>query len=125
MKSKVHLAILAIRISTVIYALLALVFVVLTFVLPTDTDGWSPFMGYFMAAILVPFIVFLEILITALRKRRFWAWIAGLIVASMYVPSLFLPLGIMLFIGLLSNESRSEFGVGNKTTSPASTPESN
>lgn len=122
MKSKVHLAILALRISTVIYALLALVFVLLTFVLPTDTDGWSPFMGYFMAAILVPFIVFLEILIAALRQRRFWAWIAGLIVATLYAPSLFLPLGIMIFIGLLSNESRSEFGVGNKSTSPASTP---
>jgi hypothetical protein len=115
MKSKVNLAILAIRISTVIYFLIGIVFLILAFVVPPDTEGWSKWMGFFMAGFCVPFIIFLEVLIIYLRKRKFWAWVAGLIVGALYAPSLFLPLGVMILIGLLSESSRNEFGMQKRT----------
>lgn len=114
MKSKLNLATLALRISTVLYLLLGLLFLILAFLIPANTEGWSPWIGYFMAGFSAVFIIFLEVLIVHLKKRKFWAWVAGLIVGALYAGSLFLPLGVMILIGLLSSESRAEFGVGNK-----------
>jgi hypothetical protein len=114
MKSKVNLATLSLRISTVIYGLIGLIFLITAFVAPPDIKGWSKGLGISMAVFSVLFIIFLEVLIINLRKRKFWAWVAGLIVGALYTPSIFLPLGIMILVGLLSSPSRAEFGVGNK-----------
>jgi hypothetical protein len=48
----------------------------------------------------------------ALYHRRFWAWVAGLVVFGIYTPSLFFPLGVLGLWGLLARRSRIEFGMG-------------
>ena len=53
-----------------------------------------------------------EIAVWGIHRRRFWAWILGLIIFAIYVPSLFLPLGAFGLWGLLDAGSRAEFGIG-------------
>jgi hypothetical protein len=111
MKSKVPLAILGLRISVIIYYLIMAGCLVLALLPSGSAEKSDSFIAWFLFIFLIPFVVFLEILINFLRKRRFWAWIAGLVVGALYAPSLFLPLGVMILVGLLSEGSRKEFGL--------------
>jgi hypothetical protein len=54
-----------------------------------------------------------EVIAFGLRQRKNWAWVAGLCVFALYVPSLFLPLGAFGLWGLLDSGSREVFGVGD------------
>ena len=119
MKSKVSLAILGLRISTIIYYLIMAGCVIWAFISGEHSEEEDTLFSWFLFIALIPFVVFLEILIVFLRKRKFWAWIAGLIIGALYAPSLFLPLGIMILVGLLAEGSRNEFGMQKKTTEPS------
>jgi catechol 2,3-dioxygenase-like lactoylglutathione lyase family enzyme len=55
----------------------------------------------------------IELVALGLRRRRFWAWVAGLCIFGVYAPSLFLPLGALGLWGLLDAGSRRAFGVGH------------
>jgi hypothetical protein len=71
---------------------------------------------YFAVAICVLWLALItgiEIVAIGLNRRKFWAWIAGLCIFGMYVPSLFLPLGALGLWGLLDPGSRAEFGMGS------------
>ena len=119
MKSKVSLAILGLRISTIIYYLIMAGCVIWAFTSGEHSEDDDTFLSWFLFIALIPFVVFLEILIVFLRRRKFWAWIAGLIIGALYAPSLFLPLGIMILVGLLAEGSRNEFGMQKKPTEPS------
>jgi hypothetical protein len=80
-------------------------------------EQYPIWLGVCSGLIIVGFAVFIEIVARALNRRRFWAWVAGLCVSGLYIPSLFLPLGVMGLIGLLDPASRAAFGVGSKSTS--------
>ena len=118
MNSKLKLAIIGIRISSILYFIIMLFCLFVIFMHSEsleseslDEDGITVVMLWVMAILAMLIAAFLEVVIVYLRKRKFWAWIAGLVVAGIYVPSLFLPLGILIFIGLLAKSSRQEFGV--------------
>lgn len=64
-------------------------------------------LGCLAAAAGVEFVVY------GLHRRKFWAWVAGLCIFGIYLPSLFLPLGALGLWGLLDNGSQEEFRVGN------------
>jgi len=53
-----------------------------------------------------------------LRQHRFWAWIAGLCLCGVYIPSLFMPLGGLALWGLLDGESLTAFGVRKQVPHP-------
>ena len=53
-----------------------------------------------------------EVIVWGLHRRRMWAWIAGLCVFGLYLPSLFFPLGALGLWGLLDPGSRALFGMG-------------
>lgn len=53
----------------------------------------------------------IEFVASGLKRRKFWAWVAGLCIFGVYVPSLFLPLGALGLWGLLDTGARKEFGV--------------
>ncbi len=111
MKNRVRLALLGLRISTVIYYFIMAGCLVWA-LLPSESTGKKDAsFAWFLFIFLIPFIIFLEVLIASLRKRRFWAWVGGLIVGALYTPSLFLPLGVMILVGLLSGGSIQEFGL--------------
>ena len=114
MKSRVNMAILAIRISTVLYYLIFFGMIIAGFfVSPADKD-FNRYILWGSSIFIIPIVIFLEVLIVHLRRRRYWAWVGGLIIGATYAPSLFLPLGVMILVGLLSEEGKGEFGIGNK-----------
>ncbi len=53
--------------------------------------------------------LFLEIIIRDLKHQRYWAWVAGIIVFGMFIPSLFFILGILGLINLLKPEVSKAF----------------
>lgn len=55
-----------------------------------------------------------EFVAYGVHKRRFWGWVAGLIVFGMYAPSLFFPLRVLGLWRLLATGSRAEFGIGGE-----------
>lgn len=57
----------------------------------------------------------IEFVVYGLRRRKFWAWVAGLCIFGMFLPSLFLPLSAFGLRGLLDSGSRKEFGVSGGT----------
>jgi len=98
---RIRLAILALRISEGIYVLLGLCLPISMISVKEIGDEYPMWLG----------------VCTALRRRQFWAWVAGLCISGLYIPSLFLPLGVMGLVGLLDPASRAAFGVGSKSTS--------
>ena len=87
------------------------------FLVSGESETTDRLLPWFLFIFLVPFVVFLEVLLVFLKKRKFWAWIAGVIVGALYAPSLFLPFGIMILVGLLAEGSRKEFGLGKQSES--------
>jgi len=75
-------------------------------------------LGAIMACFALALAAGVEVVAYGIRKRRFWAWIAGLIIFGIYLPSLFLPLGVLGLWGLLAASSRVEFGVAGSHVRP-------
>jgi hypothetical protein len=107
---RIGLAITCLHISAVLYAVLAVVFLILFSSIEDTTVGLV--FGLFMAAFSIGIAVGLEFVVGGLRERKFWAWVAGLCVFGLFTPSLFFLLGILGLWGLLDADSRAEFGVG-------------
>ncbi|MEQ1905862.1 MAG: hypothetical protein ABL888_16860 [Pirellulaceae bacterium] len=63
-------------------------------------------------------VVGIEFVVNGLRRRKFWAWVAGLCIFGVYLPSLFLPLGALGLWGLLDSGSLAEFGIGKSQRNP-------
>ena len=76
--------------------------------------GFGVFVFIFSALIAVG----VEVVAYGIRKHKFWGWIAGLIVYGRYLPSLFLPLGVLGLWGFLTEGSRVEFGLGSVGAQP-------
>ncbi len=108
MNDRTHWALWSLRISTIIYYLIFIACVVGAMLLP-DNDDFPPLLLIIMAVFTLPFVVFLEFVIAHLKQNRFWAWVAGVAVGGLYAPSLFLPLGVFILVGLLSDGSRARF----------------
>ncbi len=110
-------AIVCLRISEVLYILLALLFG--TFGTMGDLFGEKPtsqgeyfyILGFtiFFVFLSLGMAVFIEVVCRHLKQGKYWAWIAGLILCGIYVPSLFIVLGIIGLIGLLKPETRKYF----------------
>ena len=114
---RIRLAILALRISEGIYVLLGLCLPISMISVKEIGDEYPMWLGVCTALLIIGFAVFIEIVARALNRRQFWAWVAGLCISGLYIPSLFLPLGVMGLVGLLDPASRAAFGVGSKSTS--------
>ena len=114
MKSRVGVALVCLHISALLYLLLGLASPLLLTLDDTGSAGGAAATG----ASVVLFIfcaliaVGVEIVAYGIHKRRFWGWVAGLVVFGIYLPSLFMPLGALEFWGLLASGSRAEFPIG-------------
>jgi hypothetical protein len=85
----------------------------------TDQSEFAFLFTIFMQAFCLAIMIAVEIVVSGIRQRKFWAWIAGLCVFAIYVPSLFLPLGALGLWGLLDEGSRLEFSVGGNKPAAA------
>ncbi|HUP22797.1 MAG TPA: hypothetical protein VNB06_07640 [Thermoanaerobaculia bacterium] len=124
---RLRLATTALTVSAAIYGVLGLALVVLVAItgLPTFSDPGEKGVLLGTGAVWVLFCLALAVLASGvawgLRRRQTWAWIAGLCLFAIYVPSLFLPLGVMGLWGLLDPSTRAQFGMavaGSTTVAP-------
>jgi len=108
---KIGLATICLHISAALYVIVGLVLFPL-FLSDDETSLGFPF-AIVMLLLCLALASGIECVIYGLRRRKFWAWVAGLCIFGLYVPSLFFPLGALGLWGLLDSGSRAEFGVGN------------
>ena len=115
MSNRVAVASVCLHISAVIYLALGLLFFVLSRS-PDYAEEISPVLGLAMLAFCLSIVIGIEVVAFGLGRRRFWAWIVGLCIFALYVPSPFLPLGALGLWGLLTRGTREAFGLS--VTSP-------
>jgi len=113
LEGRIRLTIIALRISEGLYVLIGLCFPVLAISFPEVQEQYPIWIGICTVLLTVGFAVFVEIVVQSLKRRKFWAWVAGLCLSGLYIPSLFLPLGVMGLIGLLDPAARAAFGIGS------------
>ena len=109
MQHRIGLAVVCLHISAALYVLLGLAFPLF---LADDRSGVGLPIALGFFAFCVALAVGIELVVYGLGRRKLWAWIAGLCIFGMYVPSLFFPLGALGLWGLLDNGSRAAFGIG-------------
>lgn len=106
--NSLKIATIPIHISAVIYALLGIgSLVLLFFPIPAEDDIELMIIRITLIVMFVvcaALVVFLEIVVQSLKAGRYWAWIAGICVAGLYIPSIFIPLGIPILLGLLKED---------------------
>lgn len=76
-------------------------------------ERWGIAVGVGVLSFCAVLVAGIELVAHGLRKRRFWAWVAGLCIFGVYLPSLFLPLGALGLWGLLDAGSQRVFGIGH------------
>lgn len=108
---KIKLATVCLHISAALYLIVGLLLFSL-FMSDTETNLGLPFATVSLL-LCIALAAGIEFVIYGLRRRKFWAWVVGLGIFAVYVPSLFFPLGALGLWGLLDSGSRAEFGVGN------------
>lgn len=52
---------------------------------------------------------FIEIVVRGLKRHKYWAWIASIIIFGIYIPSIFIVLGIIGLIGILKQDTKKIF----------------
>lgn len=107
MRHRIGLAVACLHISAILYLLVAVLFV---FFLVDE----GLLLAIFFSGFCVALSVAVELIAAGLQRRKFWAYIASMCVFTTYIPSLFLPLGVLGLWGLLDPGSRSVFGVDEK-----------
>jgi len=124
---KLTRAVTCLRISEVAYLLVAPA--VSPWFLHQTNDPWTA-LPYILVIFVfcLALVVGIECVVRGLQRRRPWAWAVADGLFELYVPSLFLPLGIIGQRALREEGTRAEFGMVSgdlKTGSPpASGPDS-
>ena len=118
MKDRTTLAMACLHISAAAYVLFG-VFLLLLPRLGAPSEAYGSGLAVFFLLFCLALAVGVEFIAAGLRRRRYWAWVVGIIVSGIYVPSLFLPLGALGLWGLLAAGSRKAFGVGARPVSAA------
>jgi hypothetical protein len=106
---RIQMAVVCLHLSALIYILIG---IGLCVILAMENNANS-LIGFSIClfTMIGALVSVIEVIAYGLTQRKFWAWVAGLIVFGIYVPSLFLPLGALGLWGLLDENSRREFGV--------------
>jgi hypothetical protein len=111
MQHRIGMAIVCLHISAVLYLLAGILMVPLF--LNRDRSGLGGVIGTALFLLALLLAVGIEFVVHGLGQRQFWAWVAGLRIFGVYLPSLFFPLGALGLWGLLDHGSRAEFGIGS------------
>jgi hypothetical protein len=107
---RLRLAIWGLRITQVFYLLLLLCTPLPYFLPEVEERLWVLLWTVCcMGGISIACVVGIEVVIRGLKQYKYWGWIAGLCVAGLYIPSLFLPFGIMILVGLLDSQTQAAF----------------
>lgn len=111
MPHRIGMAIVCLHISAVIYLLLGVLMFPLFSAMP-EMEGMATPFAVGMLVFCALLAIGIEVVVAGLKRRKFWAWVAGLVIFGLYLPSLFLPLGAFGMWGLLDKGSQAQFGIG-------------
>lgn len=110
MPRRIAIASACLHLGAAIYVLLGLIAVALSYT-PAYSDEIPVVLGRIVLAFSVGIAVGFEAVAWGLRRSRFWAWVAGLCIFALFVPSPFLPLGVVGLWAILSPGTRTSFGI--------------
>ncbi len=110
MKHRIGMSIVCLHLSAGVYFLLALLLPSLLLSISENEYKLPIAIGFGIFCLMLA--VGVEVIVYGLHRRWFWAWLAGILVLGIYLPTIFLPLGAIGLWGLLDAESRAEFGMG-------------
>jgi hypothetical protein len=110
MRDRTTVATTSLHISAVLYVLAGLALLINSSsedprALPVEVES----VGCILVLVLAAGV---EAVARGLRRRSYWAWVAGLCIFILYIPTVFLPLGALGLWALLSPATRQPFGVG-------------
>lgn len=114
MKDRLGVAAICLHISAVIYVIVGLA--LLGYFLWPQPTGMPPEVGLICCIIFLALAFGIEVVARGLRRRKYWAWVAGVCICTLYLPTLNLPLGAVGLWALLAPPTRSLFGVGPLTS---------
>jgi len=105
------------HIAAYLYAFLGIALLGYAVNQPAQAQSADPeaFMLAILAVLSFVFAALPAIIAWGLRRRRFWAWVSGVILFGIYLPTVFLPLGVIGLRGLLNAGSRAEVGIHSKS----------
>jgi len=102
------------HISAVLYVLFGiLAFAMFAFLMPSiEPDfpsdvGWI--FGILMLLLCILLAIGIEVVTWGLRNLQYWAWVTGIVISAIYIPSIFLVFGILGLIGLLNSDTQAAF----------------
>lgn len=101
MPKRLGMTIVCLHISAVLYVAIG----ILMYMLLQEQVLLAVLFAVFSIALAVG----VEVVVSGLKNKRFWAWVAGIIICGTYVPSLFMILGALGLWGLLDSETRAVF----------------
>jgi hypothetical protein len=83
---------------------------------PSQATSLLPGVGLVCCVLCLAFASGIEVVVLAVRRRRYWGWVAGACYFTLYIPTVFLPLGALGLWALLAPATRALFGVGPLTS---------
>ena len=94
-----------------IYALLAVGFLGLyvLFSVAGGVGANSSSISFIAAIMSLGIVVFVEWVVRGLKERKYWAWISGIVISAICIPSILIVLGIIGLIGLADENTRRAF----------------
>ncbi|MFO0957529.1 MAG: hypothetical protein U0800_08695 [Isosphaeraceae bacterium] len=108
MPDRITAAVVCLHISAAIYGIVCLAFLFHPEASSTDVSLFGAFFSVALA-------VGIEAVAVGLKRRKYWAWVAGVCIFTLYVPTLFFPLGATGLWALLTPPTRAAFGAGHLT----------
>jgi hypothetical protein len=119
MPGRLNITIVCLHISAALYVLLGIGFGIFFAFVSTQSISSDPsltsvqplgiFLGVFTLIFSLLLAVGVEVIVWGLRKLKYWAWIAGIVVCALYITSAFVVLGALGLWGLLDSETQAAF----------------
>jgi hypothetical protein len=108
MKHRIGMAIVCLHISALLYVVIGGSTLLFGMAAPPGAT-WEVRLWIGMFAVCLVLAVGIEYVVVGLKQRKYWAWIAGMCIFAIYIPSAFLPLGAFGLWALLDSGSQNEF----------------
>ena len=109
-KNRIPIAILCLHIAAILYVLISgYLFFNSLKIYGLEGGQGVVFISIIYIIVCLGIAALNEVVARAIKKRRFWGWVAGIILFGLYIPSPFLPLGGFGLWALLTPNSRKVF----------------
>ncbi len=112
MNPKLKKTIAVLRFSTIMYISLGIfwfIALLFSYTIPAEERLFYILFFLFGSITSLAMGIFFEIVIKNLKEKKYWSWIAALVLCGMYLTSLLFPLGIIGIIGLVDKEVKEDF----------------